>query len=227
MIGAIIGDIIGAKYEFNNIKTIDFDLFDKTNTNFTDDTVMTLAVAKWIISENRSSANLEKIIVSFAEKYRNVGYGELFYRWLFQYSSFIVDGKRATCRMPYNSYGNGSAMRASPIGFACKSLEETLQYAKISAEITHNHPEGIKGAQAVASAIFLAKTNKDKKEIKDYIETTFGYNLSRTCDEIRPMYEFNETCQGTVPEAIYFNFNYRSNIRGLLCKNTKSVFRLL
>lgn len=207
MIGAIAGDIIGAPYEFQNIKTTEFDIFDK-RTNFTDDTVMLLANAKWLLDglkkNNQYLPNeLEKVMVEFGEKHPHAGYGGMFYRWLFQYSSFVTaDGKRATQRMPYNSYGNGSAMRVIPVGWVCETIEETLQVAKISAEITHNHIEGIKGAQATAAAIFMARKGKSKKEIKTYIEQKFGYDLERTCDEIRPFYKFNATCQGTVPEAI-------------------------
>lgn len=169
---------------------------------------MLLANAKWLLDglkkNNQYLPNeLEKVMVEFSEKHPHAGYGGMFYRWLFQYSSFVTaDGKRATRRMPYNSYGNGSAMRVIPVGWVCETIEETLQVAKISAEITHNHKEGIKGAQATAAAIFMARKGKSKKEIKTYIEQKFGYNLERTCDEIRPFYKFNETCQGTVPEAI-------------------------
>ena len=197
MIGAIAGDIIGAPYEFNNIKTTDFDIFNK-KTDFTDDTVMLLANAKWLLDSlknpNKYSLDkLEEFMVGFGEKYRGAGYGGMFYKWLFQ---------RATKRMPYNSYGNGSAMRVAPVGWACETIEETLQVAKISANITHNHIEGITGAQATAASIFLAREGKSKKEIKSFIEQAFGYDLNRTCDEIRPYYKFNETCQETVPEAI-------------------------
>ena len=207
MIGAIAGDIIGSRYEFHNIKTTDFDIFNK-HTNFTDDTVMLLANAKWLLDslqrpDKYSIKKLEEYMVEFGEKYPYAGYGGMFCRWLFQYESFVMpDGKRATKRMPYNSYGNGSAMRVIPVGWAFDTLDETLQVAKISAEITHNHIEGIKGAQATAAAIFLACEGKSKNEIKNYIEQKFGYDLNRTCNEIRPYYSFNETCQRTVPEAI-------------------------
>ena len=207
MIGAIAGDIIGAPYEFNNIKTTDFDIFNK-QTGFTDDTVMLLANSKWLLDSlsnpNKYSMDkLEEFMVELGEKYPHAGYGGMFRRWLFHYESLVTqDGKHATKRMPYNSYGNGSAMRVSPVGWFFETLEETLQVAKISAEITHNHIEGIKGAQATAAAIFLARQGKSKAEIKSYIEQTFDYDLNRTCDEIRPHYYFNETCQKTVPEAI-------------------------
>ena len=207
MIGSIAGDIIGAPYEFRSIKTTDFDIFNK-QTDFTDDTVMLLANAKWLLdslhnSDKYSVSMLEKFMVGFAEEHRAAGYGSMFYRWLFQYDSlFTADGRRATERVPYNSFGNGSAMRVIPVGWAFETLEETLNVAKISAEITHNHVEGIKGAQATAVAIFLARKGNSKEDIKNVVEQKFGYNLNRTCDEIRPYYEFNETCQRTVPEAI-------------------------
>ena len=207
MFGAIAGDIIGAPYEFHNIKTTDFDIFNK-RTSFTDDTVMLLANARWLLDSlnnpNKYSMDkLEECMVEFGEKYPNAGYGMKFRRWLFQYDSFFAaDGKCATKRMPYNSFGNGSAMRVIPVGWAFETIEETLRVAKISAEITHNHIEGIKGARATASAIYLARKGKSKKEIKSFIEQKFGYDLNRSCDEIRPHYEFNETCQETVPEAV-------------------------
>jgi ADP-ribosylglycohydrolase len=127
----------------------------------------------------------------YGKRYPTAGYGGMFKRWL-----------REEAPKPYNSWGNGSAMRVSPVGWAFDTLEETLEAAKQSAEITHNHPEGIKGAQATAACIFLARTGNSKEEIKEYIEKTFGYNLSRTCDEIRPTYQFDGSCQGTVPESI-------------------------
>jgi len=207
MTGAIAGDIIGAPYEYANFKRTDFEIFNK-QTGFTDDTVMLLAVAKWILDslqnpDKYSMQKLEEYMVEFGENYQGAGYGGMFRRWLFYPESLVtLDGKRATKRIPYNSYGNGSAMRVAPVGWAFETLEETLKVAKISAEITHNHTEGIKGAQATAAAIFLARKGKSKEEIRSFIEQAFGYNLNRTCDEIRPNYEFDETCQGTVPEAI-------------------------
>ena len=127
----------------------------------------------------------------YGKRYPTAGYGGMFKDWL-----------KTNNPKPYNSFGNGSAMRVSPVGWAFNTLEETLEAAKQSAEITHNHPEGIKGAQATAACIFLARTGKCKKEIKEYVEDQFGYNLSRTCDEIRPTYKFDGSCQGTVPESI-------------------------
>lgn len=185
LLGAIAGDIIGSVYEFSPIKTTDFQLF-KESSRFTDDTIMTVANADWLLTGD----SLLGIMQDYGNRYRS-SYGGMFYRWL-----------RADNPQPYNSWGNGSAMRVSPVGWAFDTLGETLEAAKQSAEVTHNHPKGISGAQATAACIYLARTGKSKAEIKAYIETTFGYNLHRTCDEIRPVYSFDESCQGTVPESI-------------------------
>lgn len=193
MLGAIIGDIVGSKYEFDNIKTKDF-FFVSKGCTFTDDTVMTVAVARALIRMDKERCFFKAALVeemkSLGNKYNNAGYGGRFYLWLFGDDT-----------EPYYSFGNGSAMRVSPCGYYAKTMEEALNLAKESAEVTHNHPEGIKGAQAVAAAIFLAKNKSSKEEIREYIEKEF-YPLERTLDEIRPDYEFNETCQGSVPEAI-------------------------
>jgi ADP-ribosylglycohydrolase len=186
IIGAIAGDIIGSIYEGKNIKTPYFQLFIPFTT-FTDDTVLTMAVADAILNEK----DFQKTIWRYGNDYPNRGYGGMFRAWLKQQNP-----------QPYDSFGNGSAMRVSAIGFAYNSLEEVLEVAKQSAVVTHNHPEGIKGAQATAAAIFLAKAGKSKAEIKQYIETTFAYNLDETLDEIRPFYRFNATCQGSVPQSI-------------------------
>lgn len=186
LLGGIAGDIIGSIYEFNPVRFKDFELF-KSNSTYTDDTVMTIANAEWLLSKGV----LMDIMRKYGHKYPGAGYGGMFYDWL-----------KSRCPKPYNSFGNGSAMRVSPVGWAFDTLEETLEAAKQSAEITHNHPEGIKGAQATAACIFMARTGKSKQEIKEYVETKFGYDLSRTCNEIRPTYQFNESCQGTVPESI-------------------------
>ena len=194
MLGAIIGDTVGSIYEFDNIKTTDFPLFSE-RSEFTDDSIMSVAVADWLLRDKaHTHKELEASMERFAYQYPNPigGYGGSFYGWLFS-------GRE---RKPYNSWGNGSAMRVSAVGWAFETLEETLRVAEISASITHNHPEGIKGAQAVAAAIFLARTGKTKAEIKEYVESHFGYDLSRTCDEIRPDYDFEESCQGTVPAAM-------------------------
>lgn len=186
MIGAIAGDIIGSVYEYQPIKTKDFPLFNP-RCSFTDDTVLTVAIAEAIL-EGRSYADS---IRRFARRYPEAGYGEWFRYWLY-----------SPLPKPYNSWGNGSAMRVSPVGFAFSTEEEVLFQAKATAEITHNHPEGIKGAQATALAIFLARRGIDKEGIRTRIEKMFGYNLRRTVDDIRPWYSFDPSCQGTVPEAI-------------------------
>lgn len=188
MTGAIAGDIIGSVYEFDNIKTTDFPLFTN-ESDYTDDTIMTIAVADWLLN----GGDLAKVMQRYGREYPypTGGYGGRFSGWL-----------REKDPLPYNSWGNGSAMRVSAVGWMFDSLEKTLEVAKETAIVTHNHPEGIKGAQATAAAIYLARTGKSKQDIKQYIETTFSYDLGRTCDEIRPFYRFNESCQGTVPEAI-------------------------
>lgn len=188
MTGAIAGDIIGSVYEFDNIKTTDFPLFTN-ESDYTDDTIMTVAVADWLLN----GGDLAKVMQRYGREYPypTGGYGGRFSGWL-----------REKDPLPYNSWGNGSAMRVSAVGWMFDSLEKTLEVAKETAVVTHNHPEGIKGAQATAAAIYLARTGKSKQDIKQYIETTFSYDLGRTCDEIRPFYRFNESCQGTVPEAM-------------------------
>ena len=186
ILGAIAGDVIGSYYEFMCYKSTDFELFTD-NSEFTDDSIMTVANAEWLLTQN----NLVTIMKKYGNKYPHGGYGGMFNKWLFGNDS-----------NPYNSYGNGSAMRVSPVGWAFDTIEETLEWAKRSAEVTHNHPEGIKGAQATAACIFLARTGKSKDEIKSFVESTFNYDLSKTCDELRPTYKFNETCQDTVPQSI-------------------------
>lgn len=186
MLGAIAGDIIGSIYEWNNIKRTDFELFS-SKSRFTDDTVMTVAVADAILN-NKGYVTVFK---EYGRKYPDAGYGGAFKKW------FMSDDMTG-----YGSFGNGSAMRVSPVGFAFNTIEEVLEEAKKSAEVSHNHREGIKGAQAAASAVFFARQGRSKKEIKEYIQEYFGYNLERTLDEIRPHYKFDVTCQGSVPEAI-------------------------
>lgn len=196
MLGAIIGDIIGSTRERINIKTEDFQLLPE-GSSFTDDSVMTLAVAKWLIEDkNHTDAGLVRTMQELGRKYPYAGYGGHFYNWIFSDNP-----------QPYNSWGNGSAMRVSPVGLAAINIEETLHLAEISAAITHNHPEGIKGAKAIAACVFYNRTltgnlNERKQFIKDYVERSFGYNLSRSLDEIRPSYKFDVSCQGSVPEAI-------------------------
>lgn len=189
MLGAAIGDIIGSRFEWNNYKATDFELFTPHN-KFTDDTVCTVAVAEWALSGFQ--IDLPDTLRKWGNQYRNAGYGGMFCRWL--NPNFEPQ--------PYHSWGNGSAMRASAVGWLCGDMESVLEYAKRSADITHNHPEGIKGAQAVACAIFLARKGENKVAIKQFIEQQFGYNLNRTCDEIRPHYYFDVSCQGSVPPAI-------------------------
>lgn len=189
MIGAVIGDIVGSVYEWNNIKTKDFPLFSP-GCFFTDDTVMTLAVAEGLMKGGSGEAFIQAM-KKYGRMYPDAGYGGRFRSWLF---SEDIN--------PYNSWGNGAAMRVSPVAWVFETLTEVEEYARVSAAVTHNHPEGIKGAQATAAAIFLARRGKSKEEIKAYIEDKYGYDLSRGLEEIRPGYRFNESCQGTVPEAI-------------------------
>lgn len=186
MIGAIAGDIIGSVYEWRPIKTKDFPLFEPKST-FTDDSVLTIAVSNAIMRGEAYQDNIRKI----GRRYPNVGYGRSFMGWL------LSDHPR-----PYNSWGNGSAMRVSPVGFAFRDDATIIKEAGITAEITHNHPEGIKGAQATALAVFLAGQGATKGTIRDRIAAEFGYDLSRTVDDIRPHYTFDISCKGTVPEAI-------------------------
>jgi ADP-ribosylglycohydrolase len=195
MLGAIIGDIVGSVYEWHNIKTKEFPFFSE-KCFFTDDTVMTIAVADALLNGGTPD-NFIDSMKKFGRLYPNAGYGGHFRGWLF-----------SDDRKPYNSYGNGSAMRVSPCAWFAGTLDEAEALADMSAAVTHNHPEGIKGARATAAAIYLARVAKNKSidetksEIKSYIESKYGYNLSRTLDEIRPAYRFDVSCQGTVPEAI-------------------------
>jgi len=186
MLGSILGDIIGSTYEFHNAGRYDFDPFP-AGSDFTDDTVLTIAVADAVLNK-RPYGNAIK---EYAINWPNRGYGLMFGNW---YKSASPE--------PYKSFGNGSAMRVSPVGWAYDTLEKTIEEAAGSAECTHNHPEGIKGAEATAAAMFLARNGYSKVEIKDFVKKRFHYNLDRTLEEIRPGYKFNETCQETVPEAI-------------------------
>ena len=186
IMGAIIGDVIGSVYEWHNVKTTEFQLFSQ-KTHFTDDSVLTFATMDSILHQ----IGYTQVYQTYAKKFPDRGYGGKFTSWI-----------NTNHPRPYNSWGNGSAMRVSPVGWAYDTLDEVLAQAKKSAEVTHNHPEGIKGAQATASAIFLSRKGKSKLEIKQYIEQTFNYNLDRSIAEIRPAFRFDESCQGTVPEAI-------------------------
>ncbi|MBQ8081221.1 MAG: ADP-ribosylglycohydrolase family protein [Clostridia bacterium] len=202
MYGALLGDMIGAPYEFDRgDKTKDFPLFVEAS-EFTDDSVMTIAVGKALIEALGKTGDQETVdryiraavihaMVVWGRRYPDAGYGGRFSRWL-----------RSPCPKPYNSWGNGSAMRVSAVGWLYDTVAYTRHVAALTAEVTHNHPEGIKGAEAVASAIFLARAGKSKAEIRDYMIGEFGYDLSQTCDEIRPTYRHVESCQETVPEAI-------------------------
>ena len=212
MLGAIIGDTVGSVYEFNNIKTTDFPLFQR-RSNYTDDSIMTMAVAEWLLNDPQHGMDtLEASFLNFAKRYPCPmgGYGGGFNRWLFHPEGLYdyAEGQKAeTKRRPYNSFGNGAAMRCSANGWMFNTLEETERVAGLSAAITHNHPEGIKGAQSTAAAIFMARNGKSKEEIRDYISEKYGYNLNRTCDEIRPVYDWDSSCQGTVPEAMVAFFD--------------------
>lgn len=195
MYGAILGDIIGSPYEFDRgSKSKDFPLFSPDST-YTDDSVMTLAVADAFLGAPQEDAVIRKRLIQsmqhYGRKFPYAGYGGMFRRWL-----------KSPDPQPYGSYGNGSAMRVSSVAWLYDDLDTVRRMARLSAEVTHNHPEGIKGAEATASAIFLARTGSSKAEIKAYVEKQFGYDLSRTCDEIRPDYHHVESCQETVPEAI-------------------------
>ena len=206
MLGAIIGDIVGSVYEFDNTKRTDFPFFSD-RCSYTDDSIMTVAVAEWLLTDNQHThESLENIMVRYAQAYEFPmgGYGGGFAQWLFR-PERLVDyrtGELAGKRVPYNSWGNGAAMRASAVGWKFRTLEETEKVAALSASITHDHPEGIKGAQATAAAIFLARTGKTKQEIKDYIQNRFDYDLDTHTDEIRKTYGWEDSCQGTVPPAI-------------------------
>ena len=212
MLGAMAGDVIGSPFEFNSIKDTDFQLFSY-KSHYTDDSVMTMAVAEWLLDDtNHSHQVLEEKMVKFGNMDSDAGYGGNFWRWLFYPEKLWRDG----VRRPYNSFGNGSAMRVSTVGWFFDTLEETERVAEISASITHNHPEGIKGAQATAAAIFMARNGKSKEEIRNYISKRYGYELNRTCDQIRPSYRFEVSCQKSVPEAIIAfldSTDYESTVR--------------
>ncbi len=186
MLGAIIGDIVGSAYEWSSVKTTKFALFS-SQSRFTDDTVLTVAVADAILHQK----DYARTIWEYGRKYPRAGYGGSFAQWL-----------RSNDLQPYGSFGNGSAMRVSPVGFAFGTEDEVLTEALRTAQVTHNHPEGLKGAQATALAIWMGRQGKSKSEIKKQVESRFAYNLSRTLDELRPHYSFDVSCQGSVPESI-------------------------
>jgi ADP-ribosylglycohydrolase len=186
MIGAIAGDVIGSRYEHDHIKSKDFELFHP-HCRFTDDTVLTVAVAAAILAEG----DYARYIREFGLRYPRAGYGGMFIDWL-----------GSDDPQPYNSWGNGSAMRVSPVGFALDDEMEVLREAKATAVVTHDHPEGIKGAQAAALGILLARKTQDKELLRTELSDRFGYDLSRSVEDIRPGYGFDVSCQGTVPEAV-------------------------
>jgi len=186
MLGAIVGDVIGSVHEYAAPKTKDFPLLVARST-FTDDSVLTVAVAEWILT----GQDLIDLLHAHTHAYPGRGYGGMFHDWAIE-----------RVREPYNSFGNGAAMRVSPVGFAFETVEEVLAWSERSAAVTHNHPEGIRGAQATAAAIYFARRGQTRDEIRRSIESRFGYDLHARLDEIRPTYSFDETCQGTVPQAL-------------------------
>ena len=185
-LGAIAGDVIGSVHEHAGTKTTDFPLFTPSS-RFTDDSVLTVAVAEVLATGGSYRDSIQR----WAQAYPRAGYGGAFRKWMW-----------SAAAEPYGSYGKGSGMRASPVGWASQTLDEVLAEARRSAEVTHDHPEGIKGAQAVAAAVFLARTGSSKEEIRSAIATRFGYDLSRRIEDIRPAYSFDVTCQGSVPESL-------------------------
>lgn len=188
MLGSIIGDIAGSVYEFNNYRAKDFAPFFHPKAAFTDDTVCTVAIADALIHDKCPARTLK----DWGERYwSNGGWGRSFALWL---GSDSLE--------PYGSYGNGAAMRVAPAGLLASSLEEAMMLATRVTQVTHNHPEGMKGAAATASAVYLARTGSGRDQIREYVTATFGYDMSRTIDEIRPGYVFNETCERSVPEAL-------------------------
>ena len=186
MLGAIAGDIIGSVHEYMGTKSSDFELF-VSGSRFTDDTVLAVAVADCLLNRLEYVDTFHR----YFDAYPNAGYGLRFFHWA-----------RAGNRAPYNSFGNGSAMRVPAVAYAFDSLDDVLAEASRSAAVTHNHPEGIKGAQATAAALFMARRGETKGRIKESLEQMFGYNLSDSLEGLRPGYEFDETCQGTVPAAL-------------------------
>ncbi|MBQ5345664.1 MAG: ADP-ribosylglycohydrolase family protein [Acidaminococcaceae bacterium] len=210
MLGAIIGDIAGSRFEWNNQKTKDFELFTG-RCRPTDDSIMTIAIAKAILESEGDLAKLEqntvKYMQQFGRRYPDAGYGERFYDWIFTKDP-----------QPYNSFGNGAAMRVSPCGFAAGTLQEAKALAKAVTKVTHNHPKGVKAAEAVAVAIFLARNGKKLAEIREHIEQHY-YKIDFTLDEIRPSYRFDVTCQGSVPqafEALFESTGFEDAIRNAI-----------
>ena len=219
MLGALFGDIVGSKYEFQGEVDSDF-VFFLPGCHFTDDSLMTLAVALSLVITKNDRSEYQKILIKYMRKiahdYPNVSWGQKFHKWLFEYEVPV----------PLNSYGNGSAMRISPVGWVCDSLEETIELSKLTTEITHNHPEGIKGAEAVAVAIFMARTGSSKEQIKDKMIEYYPSLKNMTLNELKARgYGLDElgmwvTCQGSVPQAICAfleSENFRDAIRKAVC----------
>ena len=214
MYGAIIGDIVGSRFEFDNgNKSREFEFFTP-ECEFTDDTVMTVAVAEALMDAGKDAdeatvkANLIKSMKKWGQKYPHAGYGARFISWV------LSDDPE-----PYGSYGNGSAMRVSSVGWLYDTIERTREVARWTAEVTHNHPEGVKGAESIAAAIFLARHDSSKEDIRNYIVKEFGYDLTRTLDEIRPNYYHVEDCMRTVPEALECFLeadSYESTLRNVM-----------
>ena len=205
LLGAICGDVVGSAREWRRTKKLDFELLPN-RARFTDDTVMTCAVAEWLMNPN---SDLVETMQRWGLKYIKSGYGRMFLQWI------TSDDPK-----PYNSFGNGSAMRVSPVGWVAETVEATMALAKASAEVSHNHPEGVKGAQSVAAAIFMSRTGHSKEVIQEFIEREFpSYDLRRSLADIRPDYRFDSTCQGSVPESIIAfleSTDYESAIRNAI-----------
>ena len=196
MYGAIIGDMVGSPFEFDRgNKSVDFEMFTKKSV-FTDDSVMPVAVAEALMEAGKDTTiqKVKWLVINsmqrWGRKYPNAGYGGKFRYWLTEENP-----------KPYGSYGNGSAMRVASVGWLYDTIERTREIARATAEVTHNHPEGVKGAESVASAIYMARTGSSKEEIKEYVQSNFQYDFHRSCDDIRPYYHHVESCQETVPEA--------------------------
>lgn len=211
MTGAIIGDVVGSRFEFDNYKSKDFEMFH-TECDFTDDSVMTIAIAKALTNHKTITdydafkTELVEVMHEVGRRYPQCGYGGRFLLWMMENLTY-----------PYNSYGNGSAMRVSPVGWFAKSLEECEELAKATAEVTHNHPEGIKGAVSVAGAIYLARTGHTMDEIKEYVSKFYAIDF--TLDEIREDYDFYEICQKSVPqafEAFFESTSFEDTIRNAI-----------
>ena len=190
MLGAVAGDIIGSQYEFDHSQTYDFELLNDESF-FTDDTVMTLAVARWLMESSLSSDELVNSMKELGRQYPYAGYGSGFTNWIWSENP-----------KPYNSYGNGSAMRVSPVGLYAHDMQEALELAYITAAVSHNHPEGIKGAQSTAVAVYMAKNGYTKEQIREVLTALFGYHLDTSLEQLRPTYHWSSSCQRSVPEAI-------------------------